>query len=112
MFAVIRTGGKQYRVTPNAVLKVEKLDAEVLEIDRAEFDDLALRVPQIQRAVTRALAQRLLRLTSIARNREFVPAAISPVVCSRVPEGYSPAATAASCCYMSAPALTAVALAH
>ncbi|MCT6879086.1 MAG: 50S ribosomal protein L21 [Commensalibacter sp.] len=28
MFAVIRTGGKQYRVTPNMVLKVEKLDAE------------------------------------------------------------------------------------
>jgi large subunit ribosomal protein L21 len=28
MFAVIRTGGKQYRVTPNAVLKVEKLIAE------------------------------------------------------------------------------------
>jgi large subunit ribosomal protein L21 len=27
MFAVIRTGGKQYRVTPDAVLKVEKLDA-------------------------------------------------------------------------------------
>jgi large subunit ribosomal protein L21 len=28
MFAVIRTGGKQYRVTQNAVLKVEKLEAE------------------------------------------------------------------------------------
>jgi large subunit ribosomal protein L21 len=28
MFAVIRTGGKQYRVTPNAVLKVEKLAGE------------------------------------------------------------------------------------
>jgi large subunit ribosomal protein L21 len=28
MFAVIRTGGKQYRVAPNMVLKVEKLDAE------------------------------------------------------------------------------------
>ncbi len=28
MFAVIRTGGKQYRVSPEAVLKVEKLDAE------------------------------------------------------------------------------------
>jgi large subunit ribosomal protein L21 len=28
MFAVIRTGGKQYRVTENAVLKVEKLEAE------------------------------------------------------------------------------------
>lgn len=27
MFAVIRTGGKQYRVAPNALLKVEKLDA-------------------------------------------------------------------------------------
>ena len=28
MFAVIRTGGKQYRVTPDAVLKVEKLEGE------------------------------------------------------------------------------------
>jgi large subunit ribosomal protein L21 len=28
MFAVIRTGGKQYRVTPNAVVKVEKLAVE------------------------------------------------------------------------------------
>lgn len=27
-FAVIRTGGKQYRVMPNAVLTVEKLEAE------------------------------------------------------------------------------------
>jgi len=27
-FAVIRTGGKQYRVTPDAILTVEKLDAE------------------------------------------------------------------------------------
>ncbi len=28
MFAVIRTGGKQYRVTPNAVITVERLVAE------------------------------------------------------------------------------------
>ena len=28
MFAVIRTGGKQYRVAPNDVLKVEKLPGE------------------------------------------------------------------------------------
>ncbi|MBB2164307.1 50S ribosomal protein L21 [Gluconacetobacter sp. 1b LMG 1731] len=28
MFAVIRTGGKQYRVSPNTILKVEKLEAE------------------------------------------------------------------------------------
>ncbi|MDB5415270.1 MAG: ribosomal protein [Rubritepida sp.] len=27
-FAVIRTGGKQYRVTPNAVITIEKLEAE------------------------------------------------------------------------------------
>ncbi len=31
MFAVIRTGGKQYRVTPNAVLKVEKLPGDAGE---------------------------------------------------------------------------------
>lgn len=28
MFAVIRTGGKQYRVAPQGIVKVEKLDAE------------------------------------------------------------------------------------
>jgi large subunit ribosomal protein L21 len=28
MFAVIRTGGKQYRVSPDTVLKVEKLEVE------------------------------------------------------------------------------------
>jgi large subunit ribosomal protein L21 len=31
MFAVIRTGGKQYRVLPNDVLKVEKLAGEAGE---------------------------------------------------------------------------------
>lgn len=31
MFAVIRTGGKQYRVTPNAVLKIEKLEVQAGE---------------------------------------------------------------------------------
>jgi large subunit ribosomal protein L21 len=28
MYAVIRTGGKQYRVAPNQVIQVEKLEAE------------------------------------------------------------------------------------
>ena len=28
MYAVITTGGKQYRVTKDAVLRIEKLDAE------------------------------------------------------------------------------------
>ncbi len=31
MFAIIRTGGKQYRVSENTVLKVEKLPAEAGE---------------------------------------------------------------------------------
>ena len=31
MFAVIRTGGKQYRVVPNDVLKIEKLPGEAGE---------------------------------------------------------------------------------
>jgi len=36
MFAVIKTGGKQYRVTPNDVLEIEKIDAgagEVVELN-------------------------------------------------------------------------------
>lgn len=32
MFAVIRTGGKQYRVAPNDVLKIEKIAGEAGEI--------------------------------------------------------------------------------
>ncbi len=32
MFAVIKTGGKQYRVAANDVLKIEKLEAEVGDI--------------------------------------------------------------------------------
>ena len=32
MFAVIKTGGKQYRVAANDVLKIEKLEAQVGEI--------------------------------------------------------------------------------
>jgi large subunit ribosomal protein L21 len=29
MYAVVKTGGKQYRVTPGEVIKVERLDGEV-----------------------------------------------------------------------------------
>lgn len=29
MFAIVETGGKQYKVTPGDVIRVEKLDAEV-----------------------------------------------------------------------------------
>ena len=38
MFAVIRTGGKQYRVVPNAILKVEKLEVE--EGGTVTFDEV------------------------------------------------------------------------
>lgn len=40
MYAVIRTGGKQYRVVPGARLRVEKLDAE--EGAKVEFDQVLL----------------------------------------------------------------------
>ncbi|OGR12341.1 MAG: 50S ribosomal protein L21 [Desulfobacula sp. GWF2_41_7] len=40
MYAVIRTGGKQYRVQENQTLKVEKLDGT--EGSQVEFDDILL----------------------------------------------------------------------
>jgi len=43
--AIIETGGKQYEVTPGAILRVEKLDApenETLEIDKV----LLIRTPE------------------------------------------------------------------
>ena len=40
MYAVIRTGGKQYRVKDGAVLRIEKLDAE--EGADVEFDEVLL----------------------------------------------------------------------
>ena len=40
MYAVIKTGGKQYRVTPGDMLKIEKLDGEVG--DEITFDKVLL----------------------------------------------------------------------
>ena len=40
MYAVFRTGGKQYRATQGDRLRVEKLDAEVG--DSIEFDQILL----------------------------------------------------------------------
>jgi large subunit ribosomal protein L21 len=40
MYAVIATGGKQYRVSEGAVLRIEKLDAE--EGSKVEFDRVLL----------------------------------------------------------------------
>ena len=38
MFAVIKTGGKQYKVVPGGILKTEKLSGEVG--DKVEFTDV------------------------------------------------------------------------
>lgn len=40
MYAVIKTGGKQYRVEKGSVLRIEKLDAQ--EGDAVEFDQVLL----------------------------------------------------------------------
>ena len=40
MFAVLKTGGKQYRVQPGDVLRVEKLDAEAG--DKVQFNDILM----------------------------------------------------------------------
>lgn len=40
MFAVVRTGGKQYRVSEGTVLNIEKIDAEVGS--DVQFDDVLL----------------------------------------------------------------------
>lgn len=40
MFAVIKTGGKQYKVSPNQVLRIEKIDAE--QGAKIEFDQVLM----------------------------------------------------------------------
>ena len=40
MYAVIKTGGKQYRVEPNDILKIEKLDGEAG--DKIEFTEVLM----------------------------------------------------------------------
>jgi NTE family protein len=42
-------------------------DSEVLEIDRAEFESLVSRIPEVQVAIVRSLARRLSRLGAISR---------------------------------------------
>jgi NTE family protein len=55
---------------PRTASVVAPRDSEVLEINRAQFDALAARIPGIQHAVTRALAKRLAHLASIRRDNE------------------------------------------
>ncbi len=61
MYAVIRTGGKQYKVQEEQVLRIEKLDGS--EGSEVEFDDIlmysdgetiSLGTPKIENAVVKA----------------------------------------------------------
>src|SRR5690606_36060760 len=61
MFAVIKTGGKQYKVAANDVLKVEKLDAEagtIVTFDQVlmvgEGDDVTVGAPLVEGAMVAA----------------------------------------------------------
>ncbi len=61
MFAVVKTGGKQYKVTKGEVIRVEKLDAEVgSEIDIPEVlmvingDDVKVGNPTVDNAAVKA----------------------------------------------------------
>ena len=55
MYAVIKTGGKQYRVSEGDILKVEKLDAEqgsTVDFDQvlmvADGDDIKIGAPLVE----------------------------------------------------------------
>ena len=55
MYAVIKTGGKQYRVSEGSVLRVEKIDAEEgasLDLERvlmiADGDDVRIGAPYVE----------------------------------------------------------------
>ncbi len=61
MFAVVKTGGKQYKVTQGEVLRVEKLDAEVgSEVELSEVlmvadgDDVKIGTPILEGATVKA----------------------------------------------------------
>jgi large subunit ribosomal protein L21 len=64
MYAVIKTGGKQYRVTEGETLKVEKLDAEegaAVEFDQvlmiADGDQIQVGAPYVEGARVTATVQ-------------------------------------------------------
>jgi len=66
MFAIVETGGKQYKVSPGQKLKVEKLDAEPggnLTLDKvllvADGEEVKLGTPYVEgaRVETKVLSQ-------------------------------------------------------
>ena len=41
-FAVIKTGGKQYRVAEGDIIKIERISADLNEGDKVDFDEVLL----------------------------------------------------------------------
>ena len=73
MYAIVQTGGKQYRVEPGDQVRVEKLTGDPgsqIELDQvlavAQEDAIELGTPVIEQAVVRATILRT------ARNRKVV----------------------------------------
>lgn len=72
MFAVIKTGGKQYVVTPGQKLKVEKLEAEagepiIFDTVLLVADESVLKIgdPSVKGAAVKAQAVRQLRTRKV-----------------------------------------------
>jgi NTE family protein len=72
---------------PRTASVVATRDSEVLEINRAQFDALAARIPEIQHVVTRALAKRSVHLASIIRDNESATRLSTPRVIAVVAAG-------------------------
>lgn len=83
MYAVIKTGGKQYRVSEGDVLRVEKLDAEAgssIEFDQvllvSDGDDVKIGAPvleggKVQAEVTDAGKGEKVRIVKFKRRQNY-----------------------------------------
>ena len=88
-YAIVETGGKQYRVSPGQRIRVEKLNAEVgsqLKLDRVLVlnDDSGLKVGAPVLAGAHAIA----RVVSQARDRKVIVFKYKPKVNYRVKRGH------------------------
>lgn len=94
MYAIIETGGKQYRVSPGQRIRVEKIDAEVgstVELDRVlavrSDDGLEVGTPHVEGA--RAVA----RVVDQIRDDKVIVFKYKPKVNYRVKRGHRQAYT-------------------
>lgn len=83
MYAVVATGGKQYRVAPGDVIRVEKLDADegaTVELDRvmlvADGDDVKVGSPLVDGGKVTATVRRhgrgdKIRIVKLRRRKHY-----------------------------------------